>query len=609
MMGTGHKPARLTRFRAILAGIALLAVTAHHHDARAQTGDETALAVPRMGARSATNLPRPLAPSEASRIRRILDLQARGRLAEAAAEQALLNDQTLTGHILADRYLGRHHRAQPEELLAWLERYSDHPEAPRIYRLLRARAPRDARLPEAPVETTLPEGPAASEPEEVEPPARRLPHNAALERTIRARGREGRAATGLRLIARARPSAAYAAALEGDLVQGLFLGNHDSDARRAGVDAVRRHGVEAHQAALYAGLAAWRQERPDLALPLFELAARSSAAPAAQRSMAAFWAARAQLRTHNPQGYVPWLMQAAQEPRTFYGLLARRALGLPPRFAWERELLGEADAAAIAETAQGLRALAAIQVGRPDIAEGELRRLWPYAESNPGLGRAMLIVAANAGLSDLAARLATLVQTADGRSRDFARFPVPVLRPQDGFRIDPALVYALARLESNFNPRAVSPAGARGLMQLMPATASYIASNPALAGHARHRLHEPGLNLELGQRYVAYLARHPDVGPDLIRILAAYNGGPGNLARWSNTIVHNDDPLLFIEAIPADETRAYVPRVLTYTWIYASRLRLPAPSLDELAAGAFPRFPQAQGAPLPVREVSNRIAN
>jgi hypothetical protein len=55
-------------------------------------------------------------------------------------------------------------------------------------------------------------------------------------------------------------------------------------------------------------------------------------------------------------------------------------------------------------------------------------------------------------------------------------------------------------------------------------------------------------------------------------------------------VVDQGDPLLFIEAIPVDETRMFVPRVLTYTWIYAARMRLPTPSLDELAAGVAPRY-------------------
>jgi soluble lytic murein transglycosylase-like protein len=87
-----------------------------------------------------------------------------------------------------------------------------------------------------------------------------------------------------------------------------------------------------------------------------------------------------------------------------------------------------------------------------------------------------------------------------------------------------------------------------------------------------------------------HLARTETVGGDLIRLLAAYNAGPGNLAKWLPATRHRDDALLFIEAIPFDETRTYVQRVLAYSWIYASRLGLPSPSLDQLVQGEFPRF-------------------
>jgi soluble lytic murein transglycosylase len=91
---------------------------------------------------------------------------------------------------------------------------------------------------------------------------------------------------------------------------------------------------------------------------------------------------------------------------------------------------------------------------------------------------------------------------------------------------------------------------------------------------------------------VHYLARHEQVGGDLIRLLAAYNNGPGNMARWQPAIRHRSDPYLFIESIPVTETRSFVQRVLAYSWIYATRLGLPSPSLDALATGQFPRFLQ-----------------
>ena len=164
---------------------------------------------------------------------------------------------------------------------------------------------------------------------------------------------------------------------------------------------------------------------------------------------------------------------------------------------------------------------------------------------------------------------------------------MPRLLPAGGFRVDPAMVYALARLESNFDTTAVSAAGARGLMQLMPVTARYLSGNASLGGG---QLHDPSLNLDLGQRYVVFLARQDAINGDLIRLLASYNAGLGGFLRLCDHVRDHDDPLLFIEAIPNEETRAFVQRALAYMWIYAARLGLAAPSLSELAAGQFPRF-------------------
>ncbi len=104
------------------------------------------------------------------------------------------------------------------------------------------------------------------------------------------------------------------------------------------------------------------------------------------------------------------------------------------------------------------------------------------------------------------------------------------------------------------------------------------------------RLHDPATNLDLGQRYLIQLARFESIGGDLIRLLASYNSGPGSYNRWAGAIRHQGDPLLFIESVPTDETRAYIPRALALTWLYAAQLGLPAPSLDEIAAGAWPVF-------------------
>jgi soluble lytic murein transglycosylase-like protein len=438
-------------------------------------------------------------------------------------------------------------------------------------------------------------------PEETETPAHALPRNPDLDRTVWNAARSPHADAVGRVLAHTRGlTPNYASQLRGEAGQILFTLNRDSEAydvASPGAFECRRGSDESCQnaaiAGYSAGLAAWRMGRPDLARPVFEAAWRAELTTSSLKAGAAFWAARAHLRINDPAAYVPWMNRAAAEQRTFYGFLARRTLGLGSGFApggrEDRELLGLADLEAIIAHPAGVRAFALLQIGQPERAEAELRLLWPAARNAPALGRAIMLVAENAGLSELAAQLADLVQTADGRPRDATRFPIPRLRPNGGFKIDPAMVYGLARTESNFDAGLVSSAGARGLMQIMPETASFILGATSASGLA-DSLHDPEFNLDLGQRYVAYLAGNDLVNGDLMRLLACYNSGPGKYARWGPSVRDQGDPLLFVEAIPIDETRAFVPRVLTYTWIYATRLRLPMPSLDELAAGAWPRY-------------------
>ena len=535
-------------------------------------------------------LPQPLAPSDAARLVRIFDLQARGDVAAAALEAERLDDRRLMSHVLADRWLRAPQSAPAASVLAWLADFPDHPDAGALYALLRRRMPHGGPAAPEAVPDLLALA-AAIAPEDQAPPTPPIARNPALERVVRAKARDGDVTGALLAIAHARGLAPGAAALlQGDVALILFQSGRDQDALTMARDAAR--GAEGHGGpAFVAGLAAFAAGQPEAAIAYFEITARAELAPASLRAAGAYWTARASIRARRPGQHIAWLLQAAQEPRTFYGLLARRALGLAPGFAWEGEVAGEAETNALAETAGGWRALALLQIGQRDRAEAELRRLWAIGAGNPALGRAMLVVASTANMPALASQLAQVVQGSDGRPRDFARFPVPRLEPSGGFRVDPSLIYALARQESNFDPSAVSGAGARGLMQIMPATAAYILGDPSLRGRGgRQRLHDPAFSLEVGQRYLHHLSGLDSVDGDLIRMLAAYNAGPGNLARWMPPGRHQNDPLLFIESIPVGETRAFVQRVLAYSWIYASRLGLPSPSLDQLAAGHFPRF-------------------
>ncbi|MEM1395940.1 MAG: lytic transglycosylase domain-containing protein, partial [Pseudomonadota bacterium] len=145
-----------------------------------------------------------------------------------------------------------------------------------------------------------------------------------------------------------------------------------------------------------------------------------------------------------------------------------------------------------------------------------------------------------------------------------------------------------------FKPNAKSRVGARGLMQVMPRTASYVAKDRKLATRAgRDRLLDPAFNMKIGQMYVNYLLESLD-NEDLFEMATAYNGGPGNLRKWKSKL-KIDDPLLFIESIPNSESRDYVEKVLLNLWMYRQKLGQPTPSRDLVASGKAPAFEALDG--------------
>jgi soluble lytic murein transglycosylase-like protein len=600
MRGLDHTRSRLPRARAFFAGIAILA-GAFAPAAQASGNDENAMAVPRValpGDNAAVALPQPLTPSDAVLVRRAFVLQARGDLQASDQAIAELQDNLLLGHLEAERYLGRFHRATVGELTDWLGHYATQPDAPAIRALLLRRVPKGATVPPLAVVAAPPAPVPSAMPDAMSPgvadPAP-LPRQPALERLLAIRLDHGGAQSALRLIDTSRGlSPEYAALLRGEVVRALFTQNDDAQALHVARLAV--HATASAQdvglAAYMGGLAAWRLGHPTEARRFFADAAAAPDASPQQQAAAAFWSARAADRAHDPADAARWLRRAAEKRTTLHGLIARRLLGLPTGILPSAALLSQADVDAVAATDGGWRAFALLQVGQPELAADEFLGLWPTVQNDPALRRALLLVTAGVGLTDCAAQLAAWSEAVEPEAGENLQFALPHLHPAGGFRVDPALVYALTRVESNFDSGAVSAAGARGLMQLMPVTAQYVGSDASL-GDAN--LHDPALNLELGQRYILLLASQEAIGGNLLRLLASYNAGLGGFLHWNATMHDDDDPLLFIEAIPNDETRRFVERVLTYTWIYAARLHLPAPSLDDMAAGSFPRF-----TPMPV---------
>jgi soluble lytic murein transglycosylase-like protein len=537
-----------------------------------------------------------LSAADVERYRRAFAAVADADWDAADAALAGVSDGRLVGHVLQRRLMHpTGWRASFAELSGWLDAYADHPGADAVHRLALRRLPRGERPPRQPEDASGLVGGNLEDydghrPLDVRPRARAprggTREDAVLERVGRllARGAAQEAEAALEEAADAL-SATLLAQARADVAAGLFYEGRPRDALR--VAAAAAAGAEGGGPALarwIGGLAAWRLGRHDLAARHFEATATGADVSAWDVSAGAFWAARAHMRAGRPHLASGWLERAAAYPRSFYGLIASRMLGRDDGFLWEVPALSARHLDALAARPAGRRALALLQVGERDLAEAELRRLHPGGDQ--AAEEALLAVSVRARMPALALRVGNAVAAPDGATWDAALYPLPPWEPEDGFRIDRALVFALMRQESRFEPSARSRAGASGLMQLMPATARSMAGDDL----PRERLFDPGVNVTLGQRYVAHLIEQPEIGANLVRVLAAYNAGPANLARWSRAMGDVDDPLMFVESLPSRETRTFVERVLANFWIYRLRLGEPTPTLDDVAAGRWPAY-------------------
>lgn len=342
-----------------------------------------------------------------------------------------------------------------------------------------------------------------------------------------------------------------------------------------------------------AALNAFRKGQYAAAAKQFEGIARTPKASPWVLSAGAYWAARAHMLARQPHKVTAWLEEAARHSRTFYGLIARETLGLAPDLDLRTPPLDARDLAALIEIPAGKRAATLLQIGDAERAEQELAAL---GTASAAVNRAALALAGRANMPNLALRLGNAFSSGEGSAfRDAAIYPVPGWRPPEGYDIDRALIFAVMRQESAFNIRARSPMGATGLMQLMPATASFMAEGERFRGSNRERLLEPETNISLGQRYIRHLLADPSIANNLIMLSIAYNGGPGNLAKWVRKSGNEEDPLLFIESLPSRETRIFVERVMANLWIYRMRLGQSNESLAALAGGAWPMYAALDG--------------
>jgi len=284
-------------------------------------------------------------------------------------------------------------------------------------------------------------------------------------------------------------------------------------------------------------------------------------------SRGAYWLGRAAEAMGNRGWATQWYAEAARHGTAFYGQAAAarldtQAIELAPAPVVEEDLRASLATRELARAAR-----IAGQAGRDDLTYYFLTAL-RLASDNA----AELQLAADTAMELNQPNVAVRVGKDAARKGIVlvgAAFPDVPLAEID---LDHAVVRGLIRQESEFNARAISPAGARGLMQLMPATAKRVARSLG-ERYSRNRLtSDPDYNIRLGTAYLKQmLERYDGMAP---MALAAYNAGPHRVDRWIEIYGDPRDPSVdmidWIEAIPYGETRNYVQRVLESMQVYRS---------------------------------------
>lgn len=547
----------------------------------------------------------PISKGQAETYARIFAFQTAGDMKSADKELRNIKDERLLGHVLFQRYMHpTAYKTSFEELKYWLDLYADHPGADKIYKMASAKRPADysgnIRTPETSRGIGIVREPTVERAKRYRSTVKRssAEHKEvrALHSEIRKNVRKGSPTHALKVLKNSKIASKLDDVeidrFKAQIAAGYFYANKDKDALKLARQALERSGDKAPFAGWIAGLASWRMENYERAAAFFEVTASSEYASGWTNSAGAFWAARAHMKTANVKQVSKWLGIAYKHPHTFYGLLAGRALGHDHEFNWNLPTFTRDNFKILNKDAKGRRALALVAAKQPHMAEEELVRI--DAQNNSKLSRSLLAYAGFADLPALAYRLGGVMsERGDGQLYDMALYPVSPWEPSNGFKVDPALVHAIMRQESRFNPHAENPSGATGLMQLMPATAKYI-SGKDYSGVARHQLKNPQANLDLGQKYLRHLIRNNLVRGDIIKLLVSYNAGPGNLQKWQRQMGKDIDPLMFIEMIPIKETRDYVEHVLSNYWIYRMRDKKQTQTLDILAQGQWPSYLEAR---------------
>ncbi len=538
-----------------------------------------------------------LSKGDAKIYSNIFKLQSKGNLEQADQEIKRISNPLLLGNVLYQRYIGRYYKTSYKELSSWMKKYADHAGARQIYALAKKKRFGSVGTLYRPKTKRASIG---YHYDDIGKPARpylkEKKHSKVVKKLVRKiKKKISRAPSKALAILEEENSRSILGnttydALRGKIAESFYYNNRRDKAYALATVSANRSKKQVPLAGWIAGLSSWKYKKYKNAAKYFEMAATSKRSSSWMISAGAYWASRAHLRNRKPDQVGYWLRKAAEHPRTFYGIIAVKAMGMEQsRFNWGVPELKDKFIDLLIKIPAGKRAIALMDAGNAELAEAELRQINP--SKSKILQEAMMALAHKIGAPNFEMRLGGGLKDRDGDLYDSALYPdIPWKPKKGGFYIDKALIHAFMRQESKFKKSVRNRrSGATGLMQLMPRTARNVGRKKGMK-ITRDNLKDPAVNIFIGQAYLGMLLKDRGVKNNLFKLAVAYNAGPGNLSKWERRMRYETDPLLFIESIPVKETRDFVEKVLTNYWIYRLKYDRTPRTLESVASGEWPIY-------------------
>ena len=538
-------------------------------------------------------IPKPLNNNDEKLYRKVFELQAQGKFKEAEKFAENIENNILIGRVKAQKYLHpTGYISKFVELRDWLEKYDDHPSASRIYWLSKRKKPKNSKSAKKPSGGYLsgfgnadfvslrPRIPSSYSGRSAPSLTRKVAFT--IRKYIRRSWPTGALEFLNKKSSRRVLTDAEESQLHWEIANAYFIFNKDYEAITEASKSLVISNGKNDSAWLTAGLANWRRGDFKRARLFFTNLANLENSKGSVRAAGAYWASRVEFILGNPSKAIEFLKISSNYSDTFYGKLSIKSLGYNHKINFDLPNISEKFISWLSSQKGGLRALALLQVEEYWHADRELRKLYPITPEKFHLE--LMSFSSNYGMPSIAYRLADIQRVETGKKWYGALYPDLIFKNEKNIK-DKALVMSIIRQESRFDQRGKSPARAQGLMQILPSTAAFIMKNRDYRGKLRHDLLIPEKNIVIGEKYIQHLFKEPLIDNDIIKLLAAYNGGPGNLNKWLKNVNFKKDPLLLIETIPSRETRNYIKEVLKNYYVYNNKFLYDEIKFEELASG------------------------